>query len=106
VLNQLDGEVIRREGKTNIRTNEGAKAVKEAIEYLGKAEKVPPVVWSKELAKACKEHVDDVGPKGIMSHEGSKGTTVKERILNHGKIINCYGENLSFHCDDAEEVLS
>lgn len=105
VLNQLDGEVIKREGKTNIRTNEGAKAVKEAIEYLNKADKAPPLVWSMELSKACKEHVSDVGPKGLMQHEGSNGTTVKERISNHGKILNCYGENLAFHCDDAEEVL-
>jgi len=33
-MKQLDGDVIRREGKTNVRTNEGAKAVKEAIDYL------------------------------------------------------------------------
>lgn len=39
LLLQLDGDVIRREGKTNIRTNEGAKAVREAIDYLQKADK-------------------------------------------------------------------
>ncbi len=46
VLNQLDGEVIKREGKSNIRTNEGAKAVTEAIDYLNRADKSPPLVWS------------------------------------------------------------
>lgn len=40
-----------------------------------------------------------------MQHESSKGATVKERISAHGKIVNCYGENLSFHCDEAVEVL-
>jgi len=30
----FDGEVLKREGKTNLRTNEGPKAVREAIEYL------------------------------------------------------------------------
>lgn len=34
LLEQFDGEVLKREGKTNLRTNEGPKAVKEAIEYL------------------------------------------------------------------------
>jgi uncharacterized protein YkwD len=57
------------------------------------------------LAKACKEHVEDTGPKGLLSHEGSNGSTVKDRIQKYGKIINCYGENLSFHCDEAHEVL-
>jgi uncharacterized protein YkwD len=71
---------LKREGKTNLRTNEGVKAVKEAIDYLGKVDKVDPLKWSNELAKACKEHVDDTGPKGLLSHEGANGSTVKDRI--------------------------
>ena len=31
LLECFDGEVLKREGKTNLRTNEGPKAVKEAI---------------------------------------------------------------------------
>lgn len=34
MLDSFDGEVLKREGKTNLRTNEGPKAVREAIEYL------------------------------------------------------------------------
>ena len=102
----MDGDVIRREGKTNIRTNEGVKAVKEAIDYLRKAQRCEALKWNSDLAKSCKEHVEDIGPKGLMQHESSKGQTVKERIQMHGQIINCYGENLSFHCDEAAEVLS
>ncbi len=34
MLDQFDGDVLKREGKTNLRTNEGPKAVREAIEYL------------------------------------------------------------------------
>jgi len=107
LLEQFDNDVLKREGKTNLRTNEGTKAVKEAIEYLQtKAEKVEESLrWSDELAKAAKEHVEDTGPKGLLSHEGSSGSTVKERLQKYGKIVNCYGENLSFHCDVAVEVL-
>jgi hypothetical protein len=107
LLDCFDGDVLKREGKTNLRTNEGPKAVKEAIEYLQtKAEKVEePLKWSEELAKAAKEHVEDTGPKGLLSHEGSSGATVRDRLQKYGKIINCYGENLSFHCDEAVEVL-
>ena len=107
LLECFEGDVLKREGKTNLRTNEGPKAVKEAIEYLQtKAEKVTePLRWSEELTKAAKEHVEDTGPKGLLSHESSNGGSVKERLQKHGKIINCYGENLSFHCDTAIEVL-
>ena len=41
-----------------------------------------------------------------MQHESSTGKNVKERISEHGKFVSCYGENLSFHCETAEEVLS
>ena len=102
----MDGDLIRREGKTNIRTNEGLKAVKEALEYLKKAPKCEPLLWNADLAKSCKDHVEDIGPKGLMQHESSKGATVKERIQKHGQILNCYGENLSFHCDEAAEILA
>ena len=61
--------------------------------------------WSEELALSAKEHVEDTGPKGLLTHEGSTGATVKERLQKHGKVVNCYGENLSFHCDQAVEVL-
>jgi uncharacterized protein YkwD len=82
MLEQFDGDVLKREGKTNLRTNEGPKAVKEAIDYLmNKAEKIAePLRWSEEMAKAAKEHVEDTGPKGLLSHEGSSGCTVKDRL--------------------------
>ena len=68
LLENFDGEVLKREGKTNLRTNEGPKAVKEAIDYLQtKAEKVvEPLKWSEELTRASKQHVDDTGPKGLL----------------------------------------
>jgi uncharacterized protein YkwD len=30
---------------------------------------------------------------------------VKERLKKFGKIVTCYGENLSFHCETAMEVI-
>ena len=34
LITKFEGDVLKREGKTNLRTNEGVNAVKEAIEYL------------------------------------------------------------------------
>ena len=39
-----------------------------------------PLRWNPELAKAAKEHAEDIGSKGILSHEGSNGSTVKDRL--------------------------
>ena len=30
---------------------------------------------------------------------------MKERLRKYGNVVSCYGENLSFHCDDAKEVM-
>lgn len=61
--------------------------------------------WNEELYTAAREHVQDIGPKGLVQHESSDGTTVKERLKKYGKIVTCYGENLSFHCETAMEVV-
>jgi len=56
----------------------------------------------------------DIGPKGMVTHtssekindgNGEREANAKDRLKKHGSIISCYGENLSFHCVDAKEVL-
>ena len=47
----------------------------------------------------------DTGAKGFVQHESSDGTPVKERLKKYGKIVTCYGENLSYHCETAMDVL-
>ena len=57
----------------------------------------------------------DIGPKGMVSHSssekinpdgsGEREANAKDRLKKHGSIISCYGENLSFHCVDAKEVI-
>ena len=82
MLEQFDGDVLKREGKTNLRTNEGPKAVREAIEYLQtKAQSISEALrWSEELARAAMDHVGDTGPKGMLAHESSSGASVKDRL--------------------------
>jgi len=58
------------------------------------------------MADASKDHATDIGPKGLIQHDSSDGkTTVKERLRKYGNVVACYGENLSFHCEEAKEVL-
>ena len=105
MLGRFEGDSLRQPGKTTLRTKEGPAAVNEAIEYFNRAEPVRLLRWGTELAKAARDHVVDIGQKGLVQHESSDGTPVKERLKRYGKIVTCYGENLSFHCETAIEVV-
>ena len=107
MVTNFDGELYKRGGdRPNLRTKEGAKAVEDAINALGKIEGAPPFKWSQDLADAAKDHVMDTGSKGLLQHESSDGRSVKERFAKYGKFISCYGENLSFSCESAEEIVA
>lgn len=105
MLERFEGDLLKNPGKTTLRTKEGAAAVQECIAHLEKQEKIGKLHWNHELAQAAQDHVSDIGPKGMVQHESSDGTTVKERLKKYGKVISCYGENLSFHCETALEVV-
>jgi len=65
-----------------------------------------PLRWADAISKASCDHIKDIGPKGLIQHDSSDGRTgVKERLRKYGNVVSCYGENLSFHCDDAKEAL-
>lgn len=104
-INRFDGFLMKQPGKTTLRTKEGVAAVKAAIEFLNQAKPVREIKWHTDLYAAAKQHVQDIGPKGLVQHESSDGTTVKERLKRYGKIVTCYGENLSFHSDTALDVV-
>ena len=62
--------------------------------------------WVEEVSRAAADHAEDIGPKGLIQHDSSNGRTgVKERLRKYGNVVSCYGENLSFHCEDAKEVM-
>ena len=58
------------------------------------------------MAQASKDHVLDIGKLGLIQHDSSDGKIgVKERLRKYGNVVSCYGENMSFHCDDAKDVM-
>jgi uncharacterized protein YkwD len=81
---------------TRIRTQEGAQAVNEAISFIRSQKKVHPLIWNKGLHHAAKNHVDDIGPKGLVTFDSSDGTNARHRIEKHGKIGGCFATSLSF----------
>ena len=69
MLGMFDKDIyLKREGRSTIQTKDGVQGVKEAIHFLKTAEPVGPLSWKTGLASATKDHVDDIGPKGMTSH--------------------------------------
>ena len=88
-----------------IKTVEGIPAVDEAIGYLRKVAPAPALSASGLLVLAARDHVNDIGPKGMTGHEGSDGSRPTERIRRHGKPNSATGENIAFRPATARSIV-
>lgn len=97
MLAKFDGNLMKNEEThVHIRTNEGAAAVQEAIDFLNSAQPLPALKWNPEVKKAAEDHTRDTGPKGMTGHDGSDQSTLATRLERYGKPVSTYGENLSY----------
>jgi len=88
LLKSCQGDLYCFPGQPFIKTQEGPTAIQNLLEFLAATNPVPPLSWNEEIVKACQDHVNDTGPKGICGHKGSDGlTTVKDRLKRYGNII-------------------
>jgi uncharacterized protein YkwD len=100
----IEGNIFARNGM-RMMTQEGLPAVDEAIAFLEEVKPVGPLKPSKGLSLASKSHADDIGPKGIVGHVGSNGSTFKQRIEAQGRWDGEIGENISFGPTKAREIV-
>ena len=71
-LNRFKGDIYTTDdGCSAIVTEEGPMAFIEAIEFLRAQKPVRPLKWSDELARAGKDHCNDLGLTGQMSSIGT-----------------------------------
>ena len=64
-MNRFIGNILKTaDGCSAIETEEGPMAYIEAIEYLRVQKPVPPLMFSKELELAAKDHGQDIGKTG------------------------------------------
>lgn len=92
-------------GQIPILTQEGVKAVDEAINYLKSAKPLPPITASRGMSLGARDHVKDQGPKGATGHNGSNGSKPWDRINKYGAWQKVVGENISYGPDDARKVV-
>lgn len=90
-------KILYRPGEIPIATVEGVEAVNEAIDFIKDlTEPLPEFEVSESLNNAARAHCNDIGFKGISSHEGTDGSTVMDRIERFCEWGGCILENLDF----------
>jgi len=90
---------------TRMQTNEGTKAVDEAIKALSRQKPLPPLAWSDGLAAAAAELAEEQGSSGGLGHTGSRSHGMQERIERHGKWLRSIAENIGYGPTDARNMV-
>ena len=103
----LDPEtnILSEPNKIQIQMVEGDQVFKEAIQFLKSLPPLPPLSWDANLAQSAQEHVNDIGPKGLLLYQSSDGTEPEDRIAKYGNYTEPLGENIDFGPNDAMGVI-
>ena len=88
-----------------ITTHEGIEVIEEATQYLKSLKPVHVLHYSEEISKACRDHMADIGPKGLTDHIGSDGSNITDRIENYCEWDGIVAENLDFGFKEAENIV-
>jgi uncharacterized protein YkwD len=97
--------ILYKPNDTPIQTNEGITAYDEAIKFLQKQEPLPELIYDENLTKAATDHLLDIAPKGLVSHEGSDGKNVSDRIEKYCEWEVTCAENIDFGSKTGEDVV-
>lgn len=101
----FNGKFLQLPNKPTLITSEGTRAVDEAINALVSYTPIQPLLISKGLSLAAKDHVKDMGPKGSVGHTGSDGSSPFVRMNRYGTWDVTAGENIDYGDDDARYIV-
>ena len=102
---RFEGKRVRMSDGVYLQTQEGVKAVDEAIRFLKKARPVGSLSTSKGLSLAAEDHIDDQGPRGSVGHSGSDGSTPFSRMNRYGSWKKTAAENISYGPTTAQDII-
>ena len=104
-LNHFREKIYHKPGEDPIQTYEGPEAIEEAIEFLKTQKPVCELTYDENISQACKDHVHDIGVKGLTTHEGSDGKNISDRIEKYCEWDGAAAENLDFGFRNAENII-
>lgn len=86
---RFEGAVVRDEvTHEQIETEEGTRAVDEAILYVSASKPRPPLLWDAALAASAAEHAEDQRSTGWVGHEASNGLNFEARVSTKFRLNN------------------
>ncbi len=66
----------------------------------------PPVSWNKQLEAAAALHSDDMASHNFLSHTGSDGLDVSDRVSSEGYAWRSVGENIAAGYETAKAAVN
>ena len=100
----FNGRLLERPGEIALRTEEGVRAVDEAIRFLQRAQPIGPVRLSRGMSSGARDHVRDSGPRGRTEHVGTDGSNPWDRVNRYGSWLVTVGENIAFGSYDPSDA--
>ncbi|EGR33777.1 scp-like extracellular, putative [Ichthyophthirius multifiliis] len=105
MLSQFKGKILYRPGEDALETEEGLIPIYECLNILKSYKPLQPFEWDDNMYKACSDHANDIGSKGLIDHIGSDGSNFTDRLGRYGDWIGKVGEALVFGKKKAIDVV-
>jgi uncharacterized protein YkwD len=99
-----EGRILRLPERMAIKTEEGVKALDEAIAFLESVEPAGPLRWNDGLWRAARELAFEQAGSGGTGHVGSRGSRMRERLDRQGTLGSAAGECIYYGTEDARMI--
>jgi len=99
------GRIYRVPGQTDLLTSEGLAALEECIRVLRSTPGRGVLLPSRGLSQAARDHVEDAGPRGLLGHTGTDGSSLESRVSRYGTWQEIIGENIAYGAPEARNTV-